>query len=1030
LKNSNTSRRDDVNKRSRWRRVIAAVVVACSVDPSEALDRGTTIPQHNRDHWRVENGFPGGAVSGIAESADGYLWIGTDKGLVRFDGLSFRLLSRDAASALSAGPVVGLMADGETNLWIRLRGALLHYRAGTFQDAPLELARDEAGITAMCTSASGSAVLARQDGIFRYSGGRLVPLASRAEWPNILVISVAETADETIWMGTRDAGLFSVANGHIRSAAPGLPDKKVNTLLSGGGPELWIGTDSGIVRWTGTELTRAGVPKTLQRAPILAMTRDRESNVWVSTADSLFRITPDGVTSSERRGGRHGAEVNALFADRDGNLWLGTSDGIERFRSTVFTTYPAPGARKSDNNGPLFVDVDDRTWFAPAGGGLFWMRGGQTERVTDAGLAKDVVYSIAGGAGELWLGRQRGGLTRLRDRAGRFTAENYTNVAGLAHKSVYAVHRSRDGTVWAGTLGGGVTRLQNGKFTTYTTADGLPSMMVTAIAESQDGTMWFVTPSGLASVLKDQWRVYTGRDGLPPGNVNCIFVDSGGVLWIGTTKGLFRISSSQITAPPDRAEVLHEEVFGIAQDKSGWFWLSTAARVLRLNRDKLLSGALDDGDMREYGSAAGLQPGHGVKRDRSIVADRSGRVWFSLSNAITVVDPARLDRASVPVPVQLENIFADGNPVDVRGPIRIPAGRRRITLTYAGVSLSAPERVRFRYRLDGYDHGWSEPVSIREAAYTNLDPGPYRFRIVASNAEGIWSTSETSAAFDIQPRLWQTLSFRISVVALCAACILGLYRFRVHQVTRRLNVRFAEQLGERTRIAQELHDTLLQGFISASMQLHVAVDRLPSDSPAKSPLSRVLQLMEHVIDEGRNTVRGLRGSHTASLDLEQAFSVIQEELQINDAADFRVIVEGPPQPLHPLVSDEVYRIGREALVNAFRHSKAKRIEVELEYTGRNFRCLVRDNGGGIDSALLAAGREGHWGLTGMRERAERIGARLHVFSSATAGTEVELSIPNDVAFQQTSAGPRRWLSRLYPGTNGISRQHRRNGADK
>lgn len=260
------------------------------------------------------------------------------------------------------------------------------------------------------------------------------------------------------------------------------------------------------------------------------------------------------------------------------------------------------------------------------------------------------------------------------------------------------------------------------------------------------------------------------------------------------------------------------------------------------------------------------------------------------------------------------------------------------------------------------------------------------------------------------PPFWGTWWFRAGGALAALGALLASYRIHMRQVARQLNLRFEERLAERTRIAQELHDTLLQGFVSASMQLHAAAERLPDDSPARAPLDRVLELMRSVIDEGRNAVRGLRSSHRASDDLEHAFSGIEQELAGPGQAGFRVTVEGRPRPLHPLIRDEVYRIGREAVVNAFRHSGAKRIEVELEYAASRLRVLVRDDGRGIDPEVLRSGREGHWGLSGMRERAERIGARLKVWSRDEAGTEVEMSIPGHIAFPEATPGGQRKAS--------------------
>jgi signal transduction histidine kinase len=269
--------------------------------------------------------------------------------------------------------------------------------------------------------------------------------------------------------------------------------------------------------------------------------------------------------------------------------------------------------------------------------------------------------------------------------------------------------------------------------------------------------------------------------------------------------------------------------------------------------------------------------------------------------------------------------------------------------------------------------------------------------------------------FEVEPALWQTWWFRTTFAMLLASVVLLSYRLHLRRLTQQLKMRFEERLAERTRIAQELHDTLLQGFLSASMQLHVANDQLPADSAAKPLVNRVLTLMGRVIEEGRNAVRGLRSVQDASQDLGQAFSRVAQELVVQKEVDFRVVMEGQPRALHPVIRDEVYRIGRESLMNAFRHSRASRIEVEVDYSSSNLRVLVRDNGIGIDPQVLRAGRDGHWGLPGMRERAENVGAKLRVLSRSAAGTEVELTVPGHVAFQShTSARPRQWFTRFNP----------------
>jgi signal transduction histidine kinase len=396
-----------------------------------------------------------------------------------------------------------------------------------------------------------------------------------------------------------------------------------------------------------------------------------------------------------------------------------------------------------------------------------------------------------------------------------------------------------------------------------------------------------------------------------------------------------------------------------------------------------------------------------------VVADIFGRIWFSMSRGLSVVDPVRATSSAAPLVARIEAFSADGNPFDLDGARHVPPAPRRVTFGYSGVSLAAPDEIRFRYRLDGYDHAWSAPVSVREAVYTNLPPGAYQFRVMASNSEGLWNGAEAALGFDIEPKVWQTRWFLLTSALALALILLALYRMRLHRLTAQLNLRFEERLSERTRIAQELHDTLLQGFLSASLQLHLAVDRMPEGSPERASMGGVLALVTRVIEEGRNAVRGLRSAESSADDLEASLSRIRDELGIEDRIALSVVGKGHPQRLNPMIRDEVYRIGREALINAFRHSGATRIEVGVEREAHRLRVLVRDDGKGIDPEVLRAGRDGHWGLSGMRERSERIGGRLRVWSRPGAGTEIELSVPGHLAFSSPPArGPLRWLRSL------------------
>ena len=971
-----------------------------SLQTVHAIDPHRNVSQYVRQRWGVESGLPKGPVYSIHQTPDGYLWVGTERGLYRFDGVRFTSAPAGKPELPALGHVLGLVVDGAGDLWARLqRPTLLLYKGGVFIDVMAQAGQNSPTTTAIARANDGSLLLWALQGepsarVLR--GGQMVTVATPVGFSRSPVLALAQTPDGDTWVGTRDAGLFRLRGSETTAIRENLPDRKVNAIVSAGKGELWIGTDAGIVRWDGTKLTKAGVPQALNGVQALSLAVDRDANLWVGTNSlGLIRVSRSGEASwVDPGGGAHDA-VTAIFEDREGNIWTGSGGGLESLRDSPFVTYSLPEGLPTDGSNPIFAGADGRLWFAPVNGGLMWMKDGQHGRVDRDGLGGDRIYSIAGGGGELWAGRQNGGLTLLRGEGKVMTARTFTKADGLAQDSVYSVFRARDGSVWAGTLSGGISKLTNGRFTNYTMADGLISNTVNAILETAAGTIWIGGPSGLSTFSNGRWERYAAAD------VNCLLEDSAGVLWIGTTAGLSFLSAGRI-----QPTALREPVQGLAEDKSGAVWMATTNRVLRVNRVKLQRGVVAEGDLHEYGLGDGLRGTEGVKRYRSVMADAAGRIWFSLNRGISVVDPERIGRNTTPATAHVQSISADGNPIPIQASTRIQGGHRRLAFGFAGLSFSSPDRVRFRYRLDGFDSDWSEPVTAREAIYTNLGPGDYRFRVIARNPEGIWSASEAAVLFRVEPLLWQTWWFRAGTVLALGLVMLALYRYRMHQVTRQMNVRFEERLAERTRIAQELHDTLLQGFLSASMQVHVATDQLNDDSRAKPVLTRAIQLMGQVIEEGRNAVRGLRSSNSDSHDLEQAFSSVQQEMGLPETVAFRVTVEGRARPLHPLLRDEVYRIGREALLNAFRHSRAKNVVMEIQYFQNELRVVVRDDGCGIDPKIVENGRDGHWGLSGMSERASRIRSRFSVRSSSTAGTEIELIIPSQIAFEDH--GKRRW----------------------
>jgi ligand-binding sensor domain-containing protein/signal transduction histidine kinase len=987
-------------KQIRW--TLIGIVLAGLVTDARALDPKRLPSRYVREQWTAEAGFPGGAVNGIAQTADGYLWIGTDRGLIRFDGFNFGAVSFTPIAADSNVPILQLLTDTGGELWIRPVGAyLVRQKDHKFESFPYGLP----AITALSKDNHGGVLVSDiEQGTFRFTADDVQKLGPSSP----PVVSMAETADGKVWLGTLGDGLFFLTGGRATNLNAGLPDRKINSLLPIG-EELWVGTDTGLYRGNGAGFRRLELPSFPGVVQVMSLLRDHDSNIWVGTTRGLLRINAKGISFSEESELRGDGGINTLFEDREGNLWIGGARGLGRIRDSAFVTYSSVSDRRFEHNGPVYVDTEGRTWLAPAHGGLYILQDGRVQPVTSI-PPDEVVYSISGRSDEVWVGRQRGGLTRLRFRNGAVESQSYTEANGLIQNSVYAVYQSRDSSVWAGTLNGGVSKFKDGHFTTYTTTNGLASNTISSILETRDGGMWFATPSGLSSFSNGQWRTYTTVEGLPSPEVNCLFEDSSGTLWSGTSAGLVFFASNRFQVPHESPDVLREQIAGMAEDKSGGFWIATSDHVLRVPRDKLLSGVVKAVDVREYDQADGLESTDGVKRSRSVVSDSAGNIWFSLNSGLSVVNPSQINNDSTPALPHIESITADNSTVNVAASVRIPPSPRRITFEYTGLSLAVPGRIRFRYFLEGFDSSWSQPVAAREAVYTNLGPGSYRFRLVASNSEGLWNGPETAIALNVAPAYYQTYWFRLSCIAAFLGMLAAAYRLRLRELSREFNMRLEERVAERARIARDLHDTLLQSFQGLMLRFQTVNEMLLArPTEAKKALEGALDRADQAIIEGRDAISDMRVSSLVNRDLAKSMTALMTDLSEELAAGngepvtFRVLVEGAPRTVRPILQGEIYRIARESLRNAFSHAQARQIETEITYGESLLRLRFRDDGTGIDPRVLERGaRSGHWGLPGMRERAERIGAQFEVWSELGAGTEVNLSIPGSIAYEAFS----------------------------
>lgn len=468
--------------------------------------------------------------------------------------------------------------------------------------------------------------------------------------------------------------------------------------------------------------------------------------------------------------------------------------------------------------------------------------------------------------------------------------------------------------------------------------------------------------------------------------------------------GLAYIRSGRaIATPSDLASPLRGAIFGVTEDHLGSLWLVTSDAVFRADRARLLAGSLSDGDIRQFGLSDGLPDTQAVRRDPTITTDSSGTVWISRTRGVVSIDPGRVRRTAVPTIVHVSQILVDGNPPGPASLLDLHSDVKRISIRYEGLNLSSPERIGYRFRLDGFDRKWNEAGAGKEAVYTNLNPGSYHFHVIASNADHVWNGAEATLSFVIVPAFWQTIWFLAAcAVALLMTSILA-YRLRIHQMTEQVKLQLEARFAERNRIARDLHDTLLQSFQGLLLRFK-AVENLLPDKPlqARTSLATAIHHAANAITEGRDAVQELRRDEGATT-LVDTLSSLGQELSLaadgQNVPSYRVLLEGTPRQLHPGLQDDLYRISREAVANAFRHSRALHIELEIQYDLRMLRLRVRDDGVGIDPETLAnGGREGHWGLPGMQERAGAMKGRLEIWSELNRGTEIELTVPAAIAY--------------------------------
>jgi signal transduction histidine kinase/ligand-binding sensor domain-containing protein/CheY-like chemotaxis protein/HPt (histidine-containing phosphotransfer) domain-containing protein len=790
--------------------LLLAAPAALALDPARPLAHATL------DVWEAGSGLPQNTVQAIAQTPDGYLWIGTQEGLVRFDGSQFTLFDRRTTPGLTASSILALHVDPDGTLWVGTNGGgLLRMTGAQFHPVGPETGMTGRKVQSLARDGRGALWVGTDDGgLFRSDGSRFRRLALGDGATPFAAQALCVDRAGVVWAGTTRGGVTRMEDGGPRTFTTdeGLPNDAVFALAPHPGGGVWVGTaGGGLARIVDGRVTTAGTPR-LPTGQISALLADREGSLWVGTwGRGLCRVTDREVACrSTATGDLPSDHVWSLHQDHEGDVWIGTwTEGLVRLRQGVVVNVGRREGLAGENVRAVAEDASGTIWATVASGGLHQIRG-DSIRVfgTRDGLPSDQPSALLPARdGRLWVGTYTDGLAVGRN--GVFTRVPLPPPA-YASRDVRALAEDEDGTIWVGLLPGGVLRLRDGVARRFGVAEGLPSDRVLCLLPAPGGGVWAGTTAGIARFEGDRFRAFTKSDGLPDEKVQALLHDEEGSLWIGTGDGLARLRDGKISSVGTADGLFDGLVKGLLL-VDGWLFLTGNHGVSRV-RHSLVSATMDgdrmgfspeqfgtaDG-MRSEGCSGGTQPGAVVASD--------GRLWIATTKGLAVLDPRRLERPPSFLAVRIEGVRADGAPVEPGETVVIPPGSSRLEIRYAGISLVAPGDVRFRFRLEGVDRAWVDAGRERSASYTNLSPGEYLFEVAARRGSGAWATG-ASAVVRIEPTLPQKTWFRAAVAGGALGLVAGVLAYRVrrqrrrHEVLERLVTERTAELEEATREAE------------------------------------------------------------------------------------------------------------------------------------------------------------------------------------------------------------------------------------
>jgi signal transduction histidine kinase/ligand-binding sensor domain-containing protein len=970
--------------------------------------RSLDVSQYLHKSWTVQDGFFRGGVTAIAQTSDGYLWLTSSSGLLRFDGVRFEEWHPPANESLPGNPLFSLLASRDGSLWIGGQGLAELTADGKFhryheldQMSFSALIEDKDGaVWAGGISPHGISPLCRVDhGQSQYYGDQ----KSFGNWIGALY----EDRSGRLLAGT-EKGIWRIQHGQPEEFSP--YPSVVRTFAEDASGTLLVADYSGINVLSGDGKIKS-YPATIDGQPIQAheIMKDQEGNLWIGTmAQGLVHIHQGRTDRFTTLDGLSFDSTQKILQDREGSVWVVSGNGVDRFTKPAIPRITHKQGLPSDDIFSVVSGKDDVSWIGTPSG-LAELSG---DRVTKsaARLPNESIKSLF----ETSTGHL---LVTTNTQNGMVWLEGKTAVP-LRVKSgenSFTIAEDRNGDLWVSNRETGLMHLRgNGDvIQIYKWRDLKIGGMALAYDPGRDG-LWLASPDGNLGFFKDGRILerYVASEGLGQRILRDPQVDSDGGVWVSTGSGLARLMNGKISTLGRNNGLPCDRVFWMRHDNDHNIWLYAECGLVSFPEKDLSSWIVQPSHVVSVTNY--LDNTEGVENTPingwytpQVTKTSDGRILFAMSTGLAVLDPSHLNRNTLPPQVHIEEITADGQKFEGIDHISLPKRVHSIHFNYAAMSFVAPQKVQFRYQLEGYDTKWSDPVSLREVTYTNLPPGHYVFRVMACNNDGVWNESGTALAFIIPPAFAQTVWFKAACVLAIFGCIFLAYRLRVQQLSRQLRVRMYERLAERTRIAQELHDTLLQSFQGLMLRFQGANEIILSNpSEAKEALEGALESADQALTESRQAIQGIRTDRFSDRDIEQALRNIMNDLAADEQLTkgkrptTSVLVEGKPQSVDPGVGQEICKVAREAFRNAFTHGNAQHIESEIAFSKGFLRVRFRDDGVGMDSVVLKEEvRAGHWGLTGMKERAKRLRGQLNMWSKPGAGTEVELTVPAHVAFE-------------------------------